>query len=183
MGELSSNQLLLLLIEDIQEAWSICKPWMRKNLVCGESLWDVDEQNLADKVFEVFREVLSSTEVQVVIIGLQWVVVVQCFKWNISKYHRPQTNPARPHISWRTKVAVLANYLRCNVDGCATLLEKNLVLVLNRPRNTEVSNFYAAVAIEQNVLQFYVPVDYQVAMQIGDAVNDLAKDVLALLLR
>jgi hypothetical protein len=39
------------------------------------------------------------------------------------------------------------------------------------------------VAIEQNVLQFYVPVDYQVAMQIGDAVNDLAKDVLALLLR
>jgi len=107
---------------------------------------------------------------------------VQCFKWNISKYHRPQTNPTRPHISWRTKVAVLANYLRCNVDRRATLLEKNLVLVLNRPRNTEVSNFYAAVAIEQNVLQFYVPVDYQVAMQIGDAVDDLAKDVLALLL-
>ena len=92
-----------------------------------------------------------------------------------------ETDACRPYVDWEALVADFLDDLWRDVGWGAALLKQELVLV-NAPRNTEISDFDVAVAIQEDIVELDVSVDNANGMHVGNTLHNLLEQILSVFL-
>lgn len=154
---------------------------MRKNLRSCGSGSRICAQHPLNQTFKFLRELntLVVRERDFICILCQ---ILRRFERNFCHEHGPKGNTSGPNVNRLTKVALFEHDFRSHVDGCAAFVRQLFVRVAQLFGDSKVNQFDGSVTIEQDIFWLDVSVNDVVLVQVLNALHDLFKNELCLLL-
>ena len=146
---------------------------MFEDATYAQSLLRVHAKQPPDQVFGVFRDFLLHVVLGVEDLLMQVFHVIG-FEGYCAKEKSEKDDSCAPQIRPEPPVAFIFNDLWCDVGWSATLFVHDFTR-FDGLRDAKIGNFNQAFAVKENIVQFDVPMQDRLRVNVADAFDDLLK--------